>query len=53
MAFKNKGATWYQADDKVRNPYFGAMMLECADRVEKLRFEGRETKATPAPHQHN
>jgi hypothetical protein len=53
MAFKNKGAIWYQADDKVRNPYFGAMMLECADRVEELRFEGRETKATPAPHQHN
>jgi Cu(I)/Ag(I) efflux system membrane fusion protein len=27
MAFENRGATWLQADDTVRNPYFGASML--------------------------
>ncbi|MFO7903996.1 MAG: efflux RND transporter periplasmic adaptor subunit [Planctomycetota bacterium] len=36
MAFQNQGAIWYQADDDVRNPYFGATMLKCSDRVEKV-----------------
>jgi len=36
MAFENKGAVWYQESNQVRNPYFGAEMLQCADRVEKL-----------------
>ena len=36
MAFDGQGAVWYQADDAVRNPYYGASMLKCADRVEKL-----------------
>ncbi|MHC4983036.1 MAG: efflux RND transporter periplasmic adaptor subunit [Planctomycetota bacterium] len=29
MAFSNRGATWLQLDEKVRNPYFGASMLRC------------------------
>lgn len=46
MAFGNKGAIWFQTDDKSRNPYFGATMLKCADRVEQIagttaaRFDG-------------
>ena len=37
MAFEGRGATWIQADSEVRNPYYGATMLKCADRVEKLQ----------------
>ncbi|MHC4879916.1 MAG: efflux RND transporter periplasmic adaptor subunit [Planctomycetota bacterium] len=36
MAFGNKGAIWFQTDDKSRNPYFGATMLKCADCVEQI-----------------
>jgi Cu(I)/Ag(I) efflux system membrane fusion protein len=36
MAFEGRGATWLQADDQVRNPYFGATMLTCADEVSPL-----------------
>jgi Cu(I)/Ag(I) efflux system membrane fusion protein len=36
MAFEGQGAIWYQADDDVRNPYYGATMLKCADRVERV-----------------
>jgi Cu(I)/Ag(I) efflux system membrane fusion protein len=36
MAFGGRGAVWYQDDDEVRNPYYGASMLKCADRVERV-----------------
>ena len=36
MAFEGRGASWLQSDDAVRNPYYGASMLKCADKVEKL-----------------
>jgi len=36
MAFDNRGAVWYQDNEEVRNPYYGASMLKCADRVEKV-----------------
>lgn len=36
MAFNNRGASWIQTDDQVRNPYFGPSMLKCADRIGKL-----------------
>jgi len=29
MAFDNKGASWLQLDQEVRNPYFGSMMYKC------------------------
>jgi len=29
MAMDNQGADWLQADQQVRNPYFGASMLKC------------------------
>ncbi|MHB8860853.1 MAG: efflux RND transporter periplasmic adaptor subunit [Pirellulaceae bacterium] len=36
MAFEGQGAVWYQADQEVRNPYYGATMLKCADRVQQV-----------------
>ncbi len=44
MAFEGRGASWIQSDDEVRNPYYGASMLKCADRVESLglRLESNE-----------
>lgn len=31
MAFDDRGASWLQLDDQVRNPYFGAAMLACGE----------------------
>lgn len=47
MAFDGRGASWLQTDDTVRNPYYGASMLKCADRVEKLgvREKGSQGEA--------
>jgi Cu(I)/Ag(I) efflux system membrane fusion protein len=44
MAFEGRGASWIQSNDAVRNPYYGASMLKCADRVESLgsRVESRK-----------
>ncbi len=39
MAFQGNGAVWYQQDDQVQNPYFGATMLKCADRVDRIAPE--------------
>ncbi len=39
MAFEGRGATWIQASDVVHNPYYGASMLKCADRVESLELK--------------
>jgi len=29
MAFEHKGASWIQASESTRNPYYGKMMLSC------------------------
>ena len=39
MAFEGKGATWYQDNDQVLNPYYGSTMLKCADRVERIAHD--------------
>ncbi|MCA9038088.1 MAG: DUF3347 domain-containing protein, partial [Planctomycetaceae bacterium] len=52
MAFRGKGATWYQDNDQVRNPYFGATMLKCADRVSRVVSKPLPESAAGA-HQHN
>ena len=39
MAFKGRGAIWLQTNDQIRNPYFGATMLKCADRVNLISFD--------------
>jgi Cu(I)/Ag(I) efflux system membrane fusion protein len=36
MAFNNRGATWLQDDDEVRNPYFGDAMLRCGEVIDVL-----------------
>jgi len=36
MSFNNKGADWLQADKDVRNPYFGASMLNCGEIVKTI-----------------
>jgi membrane fusion protein, copper/silver efflux system len=39
MAFDNKGATWLQQDQDIRNPYFGAEMLKCGEVRRPLKGE--------------
>ena len=39
MAFDNKGADWLQADNEIRNPYFGALMLKCGEVTEEINAE--------------
>jgi hypothetical protein len=34
MAFADKGAQWVQSDGKIANPYFGAKMLRCGNKVD-------------------
>ncbi len=33
MPFDNKGAYWLQANDEVENPYWGAAMYHCGERI--------------------
>ncbi|MBG87784.1 MAG: efflux transporter periplasmic adaptor subunit [Verrucomicrobiales bacterium] len=42
MAFDNKGASWLQLSDQIRNPYFGASMLKCGSM--KWRGDGAKMK---------
>lgn len=37
MAFENKGATWLQKDEDIRNPYFGAVMFKCGEVKRRLK----------------
>lgn len=34
MAFSDKGALWVQSDGKIANPYYGAKMLRCGNKVD-------------------
>ena len=34
MTFSGKGAAWVQKEGKVMNPYEGAMMLHCGDKLQ-------------------
>ncbi len=36
MAFNNVGADWLQTGEEIRNPYFGASMLNCGEIKEQL-----------------
>jgi Protein of unknown function (DUF3347) len=33
MAFEDMGALWVQAEGKIANPYFGASMLRCGNKL--------------------
>jgi Cu(I)/Ag(I) efflux system membrane fusion protein len=37
MAFDDKGATWLQQDEDIRNPYFGARMFKCGEVKRQLK----------------
>ncbi|MCC5021482.1 MAG: DUF3347 domain-containing protein [Candidatus Synoicihabitans palmerolidicus] len=37
MVYEDRGADWIQSSDPLRNPFFGAMMLECGEVVGKLK----------------
>ncbi len=37
MAFDNTGAYWFSDSEKIRNPYFGDMMLECGEVIETIK----------------
>jgi Cu(I)/Ag(I) efflux system membrane fusion protein len=50
MAFEGHGASWLQPDRPARNPYYGASMLTCADRVELVY--GEEGEGHEEGHQH-
>jgi Cu(I)/Ag(I) efflux system membrane fusion protein len=52
MAFEGRGASWIQSDDTVRNPYYGASMLKCADRVEPLGVRSEATTDEQSGHDH-
>jgi hypothetical protein len=36
MAFKSQGANWLGRSEEIKNPYFGAMMLNCGRIDEKI-----------------
>lgn len=40
MAFDDEGADWLQKDEEVRNPYFGAAMLECGSVTRSIGAAG-------------
>ena len=44
MAFENKGATWVQNDEDIRNPYFGAAMFTCGEVTRQLTAKGQRTQ---------
>lgn len=39
MAFGDKGATWLQQDEDIRNPYFGKSMFKCGEVKRQLPVE--------------
>jgi Cu(I)/Ag(I) efflux system membrane fusion protein len=42
MAFDNRGADWFQNDDNLKNPYYGAAMLKCGSLTETIGGEKDE-----------
>ncbi|MBN2642429.1 MAG: efflux RND transporter periplasmic adaptor subunit [Victivallales bacterium] len=36
MVFDNKGAYWFQDHAQLTNPYFGAVMLRCGEKLEEI-----------------
>lgn len=42
MAFDNKGADWFQNEEPLANPYFGASMLRCGEVTAEIGADGKE-----------
>lgn len=53
MAFDGRGASWIQSENVVRNPYYGASMLKCADKVEPLSIPKNKQPDEHAGHNHD
>lgn len=53
MAFNNKGASWLQTGEQVRNPYFGASMLRCGEVRNVLPPRNVNSAMTGEDHQHD
>lgn len=51
MVYPNRGADWIQAEGPLRNPYFGAVMLECGESRGNLLPDG-PTETQPYDHEH-
>jgi len=47
MAFDNKGGDWLQNQEGTSNPYYGASMLRCGDKVEAVNDAGVVDKVEP------
>ena len=52
MAFEGRGASWIQSNNAVRNPYYGASMLKCADKVKPLGVKSEPKTDEHAGHDH-
>jgi len=52
MAFAGKGGDWLQADQKIANPYYGAMMLRCGSIKGQVAGEKSAMPAAGAKHDH-
>ncbi len=52
MAFEGRGASWIQSNNAVRNPYYGASMLKCADKVKPLGIKNEPKTDEHAGHDH-
>ena len=53
MAFNNRGAIWFQNHDEPRNPYYGATMLKCADRIELIAPQHEDPSPDQPNHAHH
>ena len=53
MAFQGRGATWLQTDSVVQNPYYGASMLTCADRVEPVSANLADSESKHSGHKNH
>ena len=47
MAFDNRGARWLQDHKDVRNPYFGAAMLQCGEVIDVLPTQAEPRSGKP------
>jgi membrane fusion protein, copper/silver efflux system len=49
---KGGGGDWLQADDRLLNPYYGAEMLRCGDKVHQFPPRTQPQPIEAVPHEH-
>lgn len=52
MALNDKGAYWLSEFQEIRNPYFGAAMLECGEVKKKITMNEKTEPRPVQGHQH-